>query len=102
MTDIYLCACPELDINHNHTPLFNNPTSQWKWFSDKCKEVVKDNSYQRVGQNIKLFKNVHDCKYFDYLLSVNEKERKYYYYFIADKQYINQHKNLLVLVFDVI
>lgn len=102
MTDLYLCVCPELDINHNHAPLFNNPTSQWKWFNDKCKEVVKDNSYQRVGQNIKLFKNVHDCKYFDYLISINEKERKFYYYFIADKQYINEHTTLLVLVLDVI
>ncbi|MGM9544861.1 MAG: NlpC/P60 family protein [Romboutsia timonensis] len=102
MTDLYLCACPELDINHNHTPLFKSGTTQWKWFSNKCKEVVKDNSYQRVGQNIKLFKNVTDCKFFDYLISVEEKEKKYYYYFIVDKQYINEHTTLLVLVLDVI
>lgn len=102
LNEIWLCHCPEIDINHNHTPLFLLKENQYKYFEKRRKILLEDNYYLRRNSSIKVNKTLKELELCDYMMYYQQNESKPYYYFIADKQYINEHTTLLVLVLDVI
>lgn len=102
LNQIWLCHCPEIDINHNHTPLFSTRENQYNFFEEKRVYLIEENYYLRRNSNIKINKTIKELELCDYMMYYQENEDKPYYYFVADKQYVNEHTTLLVLVLDVI
>ena len=102
-TLLYLCNCYELDMNYNHTPHFTSFANQFTWFNNRTQYLLTNNMYQRKSENIiRVDKALKDLTYCNYLLSVNQDDNTRYFYFIVNKEYVNDYTTTLYLKLDVI
>lgn len=102
MSTFLLCNCPDMDINYNNTPYFTRKENQLNWFFKRVVKKVEDGSYHRKNTDLKVNYSLEDLKYCNYAITLNEKESKYYFYFITDRTYINQNVTNLSLRMDLI
>ena len=99
---VYLCNCYMLDINHEHTVNFNDRQSQLQWFNSKCLYYMKECKHLKKGQSIIVPVNYYDNKllYCNYCYFVND-ENRIEYYFIIEREYVNEYNTKLYLKLDV-
>ena len=100
MTIIKLLNCPDLDIQHNNTPYFESESAQQQWFTGKTIHSHENCNYHRKNSNLRVNHHIDDIDTCNYVMVNNDD--KWYYYFVIDKLYINQHTTELVLKLDVI
>lgn len=101
-TRFILCNCKELDYNHNHSLWFENISKQIEYFMSKKVYLITDCYYHRKDSSIQVGKSFDDLQYINYVISRNEDNEKYYYYFVYDRVYVNDEVTLLLLKLDVI
>lgn len=101
MTNLILCNCYDMDSNSNNTPYFKNISSQYNWFLKRKVLVIEDGTYHRKNTDIKVSYTLEQLKLCNYILTQNDKG-KIEYYFIMDKQYINEKTTMLYLKMDII
>lgn len=101
-TKFILCNCKELDINHNHSLYFSNKDNQLQYFLNKKVYLIEDCYYHRKDSSIKVEKSFDELSYVNYVLSRNEENGKYYFYFVYDRIYVNDYTTQLILKLDVI
>ena len=101
-TQFILCNCKELDSNYNHSLYFSNKDKQLKYFLDKKVYLINDCYYHRKDSSIKIEKSIDELSFVNYVLSRNEENGKYYFYFVYDRIYVNDYTTQLILKLDVI
>lgn len=101
-TRFILCNCKELDYNHNHTFWFENANKQIEYFMSKKIYLIDDCYYHRKDSSIKIAKTFDELQFINYVVSRNEDNGKYYYYFVYDRVYVNDETTTLLLKLDVI
>lgn len=101
-TRFILCNCKELDYNHNHSLWFENTSRQIEYFMSKKIYLIDDCYYHRKDSAIRVAKSYDKLQYVNYVVSRNEDNGKYYYYFVYDRIYINDENTALILKLDVI
>lgn len=101
-TQFILCNCKELDSNYNHSLYFSNKDKQLKYFLDKKVYLINDCYYHRKDSSIKIEKSIDELLFVNYVLSRNEENGKYYFYFVYDRIYVNDYTTQLILKLDVI
>ena len=99
-TDIYLINSSQQDINYNHTPYFSSLTSQISWYASKRVYTIENANYQRKNNNLKVNYHIDDLALVNYAMVNNN--NKWYFYFVADKVYINERTTELILRLDVL
>ena len=99
-TDIYLINSSQQDINYNHTPYFSSLTSQINWYASKRVYTIENVNYQRKNNNLKVNYHIDDLSLVNYAMVNNNS--KWFFYFVADKVYINERTTELILRLDVI
>lgn len=99
---VYLCNCYMLDVNHEHTVNFKNRQSQLQWFNSKCLYYMKGCKHLRKGQTVIVPVYYNDSKllYCNYCYFVNDEGREEYY-FILEREYVNEYNTKLYLKLDV-
>ena len=99
---VYLCNCYMLDVNHEHTVNFKNKQSQLQWFNSKCLYYMKECKHLKKGQTVIVPINYYDNKllYCNYCYFVND-ENRIEYYFIIEREYVNEYNTKLYLKLDV-
>lgn len=99
---VYLYNCYELDINHEHTVNFNSKQSQLKWFNSRGIYYMEDCKHLKRGQTVIIPKYINDSRLqlCNYCMFKND-EGKEEYYFILDKEYMNEYNTKLYLKLDV-
>lgn len=101
-TSMMLCNCYMLDSNYNHTVDFKNKESQLAWFYSKAVYTLNESMYQRKNElEIRVDKSISDLNFCNYLITRND-DGKDYFYFIMDKEYVNDYTTTLYLKLDVI
>ena len=101
-TRFILCNCKELDINYNHSFYFTNVNKQIEYFISKSVYTINDCYYHRKDSSIKIDKSFDELQFVNYVVSRNEEDGKYYFYFVHDRVYVNDEVTLLILKLDVI
>lgn len=102
-TTILLCNCYQLDSNYNHTVDFNSRESQFNWFTIHTVHTLSNNMYQRKQENeIRVDKSLTELNSCNYVVITNLDDGTRYYYFIIDKQYVNDFTTSLFLQLDLI
>ena len=96
-TQFILCNCKELDSNYNHSLYFSNKDKQLKYFLDKKVYLINDCYYHRKDSSIKIEKSIDELSFVNYVLSRNEENGKYYFYFVYDRIYVNDYTTQLIL-----
>ena len=99
-TDIHLINSPNQDVNYNHTPYFSSLTNQINWFLSKTVISIENANYHRKENNVKVGYHVDELQLVNYLMVNNGK--KWFFYFVMDKVYINEKTTELILRLDVI
>ena len=99
-TDIYLINSSQQDINYNHTPYFSSLTNQINWYASKRVYIIENANYQRKNNNLKVNYHIDDLSLVNYAMVNNNS--KWYFYFVADKVYINERTTELILRLDVL
>lgn len=97
-TTIHLLNCK--DINREHTPSFLTRDEQLQYFLTKKIKTIENNQYTRENQILKVKGHIDDLLTINYLCLNNN--RKWYYYFILNKFYINEGTSGLIIKLDVI
>ena len=99
---IYLCNCYMLDVKHEHTVNFKDKQSQLQWFNSKCLYYMEDCKHLKKGQTVIVPVNYYDNKlqYCNYCYFVND-ENRIEYYFIIEREYVNEYNTKLYLKLDV-
>lgn len=97
-TTIHLLNCK--DINREHTPSFLTRDEQLQYFLSKKIKTIENNQYTRENQILKVKGHVDDLLPINYLCLNNN--RKWYYYFVLNKFYINEGTTGLIIKLDVI
>ena len=99
---VYLCNCYMLDVNHEHTVNFKDKHSQLNWFNSKCLYYMKECKHLKKGQTVIVPVNYYDNKlqYCNYCYFVND-ENRIEYYFIVEREYVNEYNTKLYLKLDV-
>ena len=101
-TDIHLLNVPELDINHNHTFSFGTKEQQLNYFLSKKVQSIENVNYHRKNNNLKVNFHIDELQFVNYIMINNEIPlNKWYYYFVIDRRYINEHCTELILKLDV-
>lgn len=101
-TDIHLLNVPELDIHHNHTFSFANKDQQLNYFLSKKVQSIENVNYHRKNNNLKVNYHIDELQFVNYIMINNETPlNKWYYYFVIDRTYINEHCTELILKIDV-
>ena len=101
-TRFILCNCKDIDINHNHTPYFINQDKQIEYFLENKIFIIDDCYYHRKDSSIKIEKPYDSLQYVNYVVSRNDDNGKYYFYFVYDRIYISDEVTTLILKLDVI
>ena len=101
-TRFILCNCKDLDINHNHSLYFENINKQIEYFYNHNIYIIDDCYYHRKDSSIKVEKTYNELEFVNYVVSRNEENGKYYYYFVYDRVYVSDEVTLLILKLDVI
>lgn len=97
-----LCNCYMLDSDYNNTVDFNNSNNQLNWFLDKVQFRLDDSMYQRKSElEIRIDKSLNELKLCNYMLVINDDNTKYFY-FIVNKEYVNDYTTLCILQLDLI
>ncbi|MGL5717945.1 MAG: peptidoglycan DD-metalloendopeptidase family protein [Paraclostridium sp.] len=91
-----------IDSNYNHTVNFNTQTEQLNYFFNNARYTFDDIDYVRKNNNIQLEISIDKLKYCNYLISKNENESIYNFYFIMDYIYINEDVTEIVIKLDVL
>ena len=99
---VYLCNCYMLDVNHEHTLNFNDKQSQLQWFNSKSLYYMTDCKHLKKGQTVIVPVNYYDNKlqYCNYCYFLND-ENRIEYYFIIEREYVNEYNTKLYLKLDV-
>ena len=101
-TDIHLLNVPELDIHHNHTFSFGTKEQQLNYFLSKKVQSIENVNYHRKNNNLKVNYHIDELQFVNYIMINNETPlNKWYYYFVIDRTYINEHCTELILKLDV-
>ena len=101
-TDIHLLNVPELDVQHNHTFSFANKEQQLNYFLSKKVKTIENVNYHRKNNNLKVNYHIDELQFVNYIMINNETPlNKWYYYFVIDRTYINEHCTELILKLDV-
>ena len=101
-TDIHLLNVPELDVHHNHTFSFANMDQQLNYFLSKKVQSIENVNYHRKNNNLKVNYHIDELQFVNYIMINNETPlNKWYYYFVIDRTYINEHCTELILKLDV-
>lgn len=99
-TIIKLCNCYDMDINHQHIPLFKTIESQRAFFDIRTKFKLVDTSYKRKYNSLKVDKTIEDLKWVNYVVALNS-NGEHYYYFVTDKVMLSENSSMLILKLDV-
>ena len=101
-TDIHLLNVPELDIHHNHTFSFGTKDQQLNYFLSKKVQSIENVNYHRKNNNLKVNYHIDELQFVNYIMINNEAPlNKWFYYFVIDRTYINEHCTELILKLDV-
>ena len=101
-TDIHLLNVPELDVHHNHTFSFGTKDQQLNYFLSKKVKSIENVNYHRKNNNLKVNYHIDELQFVNYIMINNETPlNKWYYYFVIDRIYINEHCTELILKLDV-
>lgn len=101
-TDIHLLNVPELDVHHNHTFSFGTKEQQLNYFLSKKVQSIENVNYHRKNNNLKVNYHIDELQFVNYIMINNETPlNKWYYYFVIDRTYINEHCTELILKLDV-
>lgn len=92
----------QMDMNFNHAPYFKTKTSQLNWFMSKVIRKVDEVQFHRKDFHINVPYFIDDLELANYVITRNEVNGKYYFYFIYDKVYVNDNNTTLILKLDVI
>lgn len=98
----YLCNCYELDINHNHSVTFKNLESQIAWFMKRKVITIEETQFHRKDNSISVPRHIDKLKFLNYVITKNSEDGKAYFYFVLDKEYINDNATKMILKLDVI
>lgn len=102
-TDIHLLNVPELDVYHNHSFTFGTKEQQLNYFLSKKVQSIENVNYHRKNNNLKVNYHIDELQFVNYIMINNEIPlNKWYYYFVIDRTYINEHCTELILKLDVI
>lgn len=99
-TIIKLCNCYDMDINHQHIPLFKTKDSQKQFFDQRTQFKLENTSYKRKHNSIKVDKPIEELKWVNYVVALNS-NGEHYYYFVTDKVALNDNASMLILKLDV-
>lgn len=99
---IYLVNCNELDITHNNTIDFKSKESQLSYFFNKRKLVLDNNIYTRSNTTLTIDKPINELQIYNYCIIYDSVINKNYFYFIANKMYVNEYATSIILKLDVI
>lgn len=101
-TSVYLMNCYMLDINHNHTVNFNNKVNQINWFMNKVTYIMNDCRYIKKEESLVIDKyiNSSEIRKSNYCMIRND-EGKEEFYFVINKQYLNDETTKLYIKLDV-
>lgn len=102
-TRVVLCSVPELDVNHNHTYIFENKDKQLQFFNSKATMSFNDVLYQKDNDSIKIDVTYGNTRLMasNYLYYINPDDSVIHYCFILNKKYINENTTQLFLKLDV-
>ena len=101
-TDIHLLNVPELDVQHNHTFSFGSKEQQLNYFLSKKVKTIENVNYHRKNNNLKVNYHIDELQFVNYVMINNEVPlNKWYFYFVIDRRYINEHCTELILKLDV-
>ena len=89
-TRVVLCSVPELDVNHNHTYIFENKDKQLQFFNSKATMSFNDVLYQKDNDSIKIDVTYGNTRLMasNYLYYINPDDSVIHYCFILNKKYI--------------
>ena len=101
-TDIHLLNVPELDIYYNHTFSFGSYDQQISYFLGTKVYSIENVNYHRKNNNLKVNYHIDDLRFVNYIMVNNDKPiSKWFFYFVIDRIYINEHCTELILKLDV-
>ena len=102
-TSLMLCNCYQLDSNYNHTVDFKSRESQLNWFTIRSMYTLTNNMYQRKSENvIRVDKPLNSLNNVNYVVANNLDDGTRYFYFVINKEYVNDYTTTLVLQLDLI
>lgn len=101
-TTVYLMNCYMLDINHNHTVNFKSKLNQINWFMNKVTYIMNECRYIKKEESLVIDKYVNssEIRKTNYCMIRND-EGKEEFYFVTNKQYLNDETTKLYLKLDV-
>lgn len=104
ISKIYFINGKMLDINHEHSITFYDRNAQYNWFMERCVYTMEDCSFVRKERSILLNLNINNTKNINYCITANYFNNKptYEYFFIVNKEYVNDHLTKCYLKLDVI
>lgn len=98
---IWLISANELDNDYNHVPLFTSVENQSLYFAQRRVKTLDDYMYQRKNNLVfNIDMSLEEIENVNYLITLNENNKKYFY-FIVDKEYINDGVTKVYLQLDV-
>lgn len=98
---IYICSGVRLDNRYEHTIYFDSDVAQRNYFAGKVVKTFSAYSYLRKSWPIQVDATMEQAKTWSYLYFQNG-TGKYYYYFITQVEYKNDHMVELTLELDVL
>lgn len=98
---VVLCNIPELSLDYSNTWLFDSKNQQYEYFWSKRTNVFNNYTYLRKENAIQVGINIDDIHSSTYLFYKN-KDGKYFYCFIVDKEYINEKVTKIYITTDII
>lgn len=100
-TTVYFCGGTGLRNNYEHTRDFASREAQIAYFNSKLLFTQTNYMYLRKSYPIKINAPRYTVNNVDYLYFQNPDDRKYYFYFVTDIQYINDTTTELTIELDV-
>lgn len=97
-TVVHLLNCK--DLSFEHTYMFKNRVNQINYFLSKKVYTIEKNQYTRENQTLKVKGHVDDYLNVNYAMVNNGK--KWIFYYIINKAYVNENMTMLLLKIDVI
>lgn len=95
-TVIHLLNCK--DISFEHTPCFKTRDRQTSWFLSRKVKSIEKNQYTRLNQTLKVKGHIDEFSMVNYAMINNGK--KWLYYFVINKAYLNENTTYLILKLD--
>lgn len=103
-TEVYLLNTP-LESDYKHTLYFPNKVKQEEYFKKKVMLTLKESSYQRKDNIIRVGRHIDYMRNCNYVMYRNRKYLgfdKWFYAFITDLKYINEGTTEVTIETDVI